>query len=256
MVLPISGTIKISDIKNEFGGTSNSLSSYYRGGQYVLDTPLNASIPTSGTIKLSDFYGKQKLQPSKIVYLGALQTGNTFFTANTPEDPYRTIILARSKFSFADDSPALSTPKINGNNCLVVVHGESNSGNDEQTAQISIIRVPTGNQFKLEFTNSSENYNGDILNCAYVMYGKIDVANCAVFTGTNLVSKQTPSVMIGSWVTKNATMTVTNLTSMSAVVSERYIGFAVNTGANTNMNYVKSGGTNIIDIKAAWTFDW
>lgn len=52
-----SGSVKVSEIRNHFGGSaSDKFSEYYRGGTYVPDTTPNASIPTSGTIKVSDFY--------------------------------------------------------------------------------------------------------------------------------------------------------------------------------------------------------
>jgi hypothetical protein len=56
MALPSSGTITLSQIQTEFGGTDPiSLSEYYRGGG--LTTPNNTGVPTSGTISLSNFYG-------------------------------------------------------------------------------------------------------------------------------------------------------------------------------------------------------
>jgi len=61
MALPSSGTIGISDLKTEYvpsGVTAVSLSDLYRGGEYVLSGPSgNSSIPTSGAISLSNFYG-------------------------------------------------------------------------------------------------------------------------------------------------------------------------------------------------------
>lgn len=58
MVLQASGPISLADIAAEFGGAApHSLSEYYRGGANVPDTAANAGIPTSGAIKLSDFYG-------------------------------------------------------------------------------------------------------------------------------------------------------------------------------------------------------
>lgn len=49
MALPNSGTIKLSDIVAEFGGTApHALTEYYG---------VSAGIPTSGTIKITDFYG-------------------------------------------------------------------------------------------------------------------------------------------------------------------------------------------------------
>ena len=58
MTLPSSGPLSIEDIANEFGGTApHSLSEYYRGGGLVPDSSLTQSIPTSGSINVSDFYG-------------------------------------------------------------------------------------------------------------------------------------------------------------------------------------------------------
>jgi hypothetical protein len=58
MSLPNSGPISASAIRTEFGGPALfSLQQYYRGGPYVPNSSANASIPTSGTIKYSDFRG-------------------------------------------------------------------------------------------------------------------------------------------------------------------------------------------------------
>jgi len=56
MALPSSGTISISQIVTEFGGSApHSLSEYYRNGGLVSSN--NTSVPTSGTISMSNFYG-------------------------------------------------------------------------------------------------------------------------------------------------------------------------------------------------------
>jgi hypothetical protein len=53
-----------NDIRAEFGGaTPLSLSNYYRGGSRVPNYPINNNIPTSGTIKFSDFYGASAIPP-------------------------------------------------------------------------------------------------------------------------------------------------------------------------------------------------
>ena len=58
MALPSSGTLSINDIVGEFGGSApHSLSEYYRGGNFVPNSSLNSNIPTSGQIKISNFYG-------------------------------------------------------------------------------------------------------------------------------------------------------------------------------------------------------
>ena len=50
MALPSSGTLKLSDIQGEFGGSNPIKLSEYYGA--------DAGVPNSGTIKVSDFYGK------------------------------------------------------------------------------------------------------------------------------------------------------------------------------------------------------
>jgi hypothetical protein len=59
MALPTSGTIRISNIRDEFGGTgARALSSYKRGGGLVPNHEQNANIPTTNSnIALSKFYG-------------------------------------------------------------------------------------------------------------------------------------------------------------------------------------------------------
>lgn len=62
MALPTSGQISLSMIRTEFGITGEvKLSQLYRGGLYVPNIPANAAVPTSGAIKLSNFYGATKM---------------------------------------------------------------------------------------------------------------------------------------------------------------------------------------------------
>jgi len=56
MALPGSGALSFSAIQTEFGGSNPiSLSEYYRGGAYVRGQA--STVPTSGAISLSNFYG-------------------------------------------------------------------------------------------------------------------------------------------------------------------------------------------------------
>jgi hypothetical protein len=59
MAIPGPGTpLTIGAIADEFGGTpADNLSEYYRGGGLVPDIPANAGIPTSGPIRIGNFYG-------------------------------------------------------------------------------------------------------------------------------------------------------------------------------------------------------
>ena len=57
MTLPLSGIIKLSDLQREFGGPNPPrLKNYYLNGGNVHQNP-KGTIPTSGPIKLTDFYG-------------------------------------------------------------------------------------------------------------------------------------------------------------------------------------------------------
>jgi hypothetical protein len=59
MALPASGPLSLSQIQGEFGGSNPiSMSEYYRGGGLV--TTNNTGVPTSGTIRISNFYGAVK----------------------------------------------------------------------------------------------------------------------------------------------------------------------------------------------------
>jgi hypothetical protein len=60
MALQGSGPISLANIQTEFGGSNPiSISEYYRNGTYV--TYNNSSVPTSGIISLSQFYGTNTL---------------------------------------------------------------------------------------------------------------------------------------------------------------------------------------------------
>lgn len=65
MTLQSSGAISLNDIRNEFSvPLPVSMSQLYRGGSYVPAfyyfkggaTPINTTVPTSGTISFSNFY--------------------------------------------------------------------------------------------------------------------------------------------------------------------------------------------------------
>ena len=64
MTLQSSGAISLSNIASEFGGsTPHSLSEYYRGGGLVPNHSNTNSIPTSGQISFSQFYGANATAP-------------------------------------------------------------------------------------------------------------------------------------------------------------------------------------------------
>jgi len=72
--MPIPGpgqAISINSIVTEFGGSApHAISEYYRGGPLVANAPVNAAIPTSGTISLSNFYGATNRIPISLPITG------------------------------------------------------------------------------------------------------------------------------------------------------------------------------------------
>jgi|TARA_B100001093_G_scaffold518181_1_gene602155 hypothetical protein len=59
MAIKSAGTfLRISEIASEFNDpTPNAMSEFYRGGGKVNDVPDNSAVPTSGAVKIGDFYG-------------------------------------------------------------------------------------------------------------------------------------------------------------------------------------------------------
>jgi hypothetical protein len=81
MAIPLTGPISLADIQAEFGGSAPvSLSNYYKGGAYVLNTDYAPNVPTSGTISLSDFYGARRTTLTTVTYTTA---GDNIFIAPT-----------------------------------------------------------------------------------------------------------------------------------------------------------------------------
>lgn len=71
MPLPSSGSISLSQIQTEFGGSNPiSINEYYKGGAYVLTTDNAPNVPASGQIDFNDFWGAGKsVAPTSVEYL-------------------------------------------------------------------------------------------------------------------------------------------------------------------------------------------
>ena len=78
MTVTSSGLIRLSgDIVAEFGGSApHALSEYYRGAGLV--TAGNTNVPTSGTVKFSDFYGSQATQLRDIRVQMSYSAGHSY----------------------------------------------------------------------------------------------------------------------------------------------------------------------------------
>jgi hypothetical protein len=74
MTIVSSGAISFNSLVGEYGstGSARALTHYYRGGQsgLVLNHSNNSSIPTSGTIALSNFYGQSNTTPNDLNVVG------------------------------------------------------------------------------------------------------------------------------------------------------------------------------------------
>ena len=81
MALQSSGAVKLSEIQTEFTGSNPiSMSEYYRGAGYV--TGNNTTVPTSGAISVSNFYGTKR------------EFAFTISTSYTTTQDLRTLALA------------------------------------------------------------------------------------------------------------------------------------------------------------------
>ncbi len=75
MTIVSSGAISFNSLVGEYGstGSARALTHYYRGGQsgLVANHSNNSSIPTSGTIALSNFYGQSNTTPNDLNVAGS-----------------------------------------------------------------------------------------------------------------------------------------------------------------------------------------
>jgi len=90
--LPSSGVLKASEIAIEFSGyPGDGLTDYYRGGALVHDNHNtdNASIATSGVIKMSQFYGADKNSYSRDLVAFSGYFGIKYLSLTTgDQDPW------------------------------------------------------------------------------------------------------------------------------------------------------------------------
>ena len=109
MPLASSGTLSINDIAGEFGGSANpeSLSEFYRGGSRVPNTTLNANIPTSGTIAISNFYNGSSVNTD--IVTGT--SGQANIVSGKSVTPYAGIRITNTEnsYNFSTSTWAMTT---------------------------------------------------------------------------------------------------------------------------------------------------
>lgn len=134
MALPSSGTISLSDIQTEFGGTNPiSMSEYYRGGSFVTDN--NTNVPTSGTIDFSDFYdGVKQFTYTFSADAQEVNLNSVLTTAGwNGSDPVSVTVNSDVTISSDDTSVAALTISSAFNSLLTItnngkIHGRGGNG--------------------------------------------------------------------------------------------------------------------------------
>ena len=108
MTLPGSGTLSLSSIQGEFGGSNPiSMSEYYRSGPYVPNYPANSPIPTSGTISINQFYGATNSAPANQEFgfsAGTYVTGGKASQTYTGAKVWTSTVSTYTFGSFFDNS--------------------------------------------------------------------------------------------------------------------------------------------------------
>lgn len=188
MTLPASGAITLANIQSEFGGAApTALGEYYRGGAYTPATALTAGIPSSGAIKLSDFYGKADVPaPSATLrWTGAITNGGTLDASSFVTTPYSTLLVVQWYATGGEIFYYPPTTKLNGVNMPLIASEYSNALDDGRGISISVQSVAAGDPAVITWT-SAQNYTGYV----YEVLGFRDMyaALHAVSANKNLAS--------------------------------------------------------------------
>jgi hypothetical protein len=109
MAIVSSGQVALTDLQTEFGGSApTALSEYYRGGSVGVPSSVSA-VPTSGEIRLSNFYGTQSALiaatnvtvSTQDLFLGPTTTAAVIFTDSNGEHRIAISTLASQNSSSA-----------------------------------------------------------------------------------------------------------------------------------------------------------
>ena len=144
MGLQASGPIKISEIPPVFGGSApHNLDEYYRGGSNVAASNVNASIPTSGTIKLTDFYSTggnsiNVISQRQIGGTDRLFYNNETITTNANRDSQTKLVIVYCSRS-SSHSGGESTSRTDQGPCIVTGKTVTEVLNENLTFSIASI---------------------------------------------------------------------------------------------------------------------
>lgn len=253
MTLQSSGAISLSDIQTEFGGSSpTSLSEYYRGGSNVINASVNNSIPTSGAISLTDFYGTENVLASSFTRIGYV--GNASINLQKAADPYRWVFIVMHDMQ----GPVLSdlaTPSANGSAMTVAVKDNSSYANDGHRLGMFYANVPTGTS--VTFSNMTLSAS------IYEITGIQSISsNLNVFTTDAVTSSSANSWAIAGLVTNfrdagNNTVPTNMTQGHSSSGSAAIHGYDADMGS-TSVTYTFGNPGNDVVLRKTVTceFDW
>jgi len=149
MALPSSGVLTLNDIQTEFGGTNPiDLSDYYRGGGLVPDTALNAGIPTSGVISVTDFYGSANTIALNFVNHG-VASGNSG-TINIGTARGTRMVHLSGYINNTSTIGGVTAVSINGSSAALIVPASS----QRYGAWQAYAKVPAGTTATFSITDS------------------------------------------------------------------------------------------------------
>jgi hypothetical protein len=140
MALQTSGAISLLDLKNEFGGFNPvRLSDYYRGGRLVPNLFNNSGVPSSGTIKISDFYG------ASAVTTETLSVSPVSNDVSSNAATYTVQVSSNTSWTFSSNVSWLpSNASQQNGNVNVTINVASNNSSSSRNGVITFTTVNDG----------------------------------------------------------------------------------------------------------------
>tara|TARA_R100000353_G_scaffold154874_1_gene113638 strand:- start:775 stop:1632 length:858 start_codon:yes stop_codon:yes gene_type:complete len=264
MALPSSGTLKISDIAGEFGGsTPHALSEYYRGGGLVPDVTQNASVPTSGTIKITDFYGAVNYTPLSILgsenwLQGSTSSTSSSQTVTLPSGTKSVIMLGNIGTNASRNT--LHTTATLGSVSLTEVISQNNTPSEytfDSIIYAANVGSLTGSQTAtFNYSNSQQVYgSGHViiyLSKTFNNLGASDSDSTATTSSpaTLTLNKFGEGIQVGAATVRNSGVGMTNMDTVvnmaSPSSSRNYLfGFGISSGSYNVSSTLSTAATKM-----------
>lgn len=173
MGLPSSGSLTLQQIQSEFGGSNPiNMSEYYRGGAYV--TQNNTSVPTSGQISMSQFYGAQRAAEvvGDAAWFQIGKNGSTVVNLSAMGDSYKTLIMVdHANHSNAYPLSDIGQPTTSlGNPALDRVAYTTNLN---QITVVQVYRVWCGTNPSITINRGGNAFPGNIALTGYIVRSQL-----------------------------------------------------------------------------------